>query len=804
MPSHLPTAVLILVGLASGPCLSGLPVVVTDPRDPRLGAIASLRDARGVVNPPGGHYFSTRAQGMAPDRILATFRDRDTFEIRLGYSKLPCFQAQRIATRPDGIRFDLRFWCAEPTSFPKGLFLESWSGNDQPRMRNHLGTWRGLDTMGAFPVAQLASEIELAGAEGRKVRLWTPNPTHAFWRSGWDRRQVLLEILPVWTANPGGGDSLGSTLAPGDTLSRSIVVRSQPEGAVAELPLLGISMHRGGAFRSAMMFFDELPNREHWLPVSLSRSTPGSEIAKLLVAHPQARLGWVAMTDRISSRELPSFPPWEHISPWVTSDSLEPQEGKWSALLFPPLRDSAFLTQTFPVPKGVSSGNFSLRLRNLSRQPKDLRLLVHGVRGPVLGRFSLGTSAQWKQVSLTVPLLAGDSNRITLVLQGQDSMLLLDDVRLVAKDGVPLLRNGGFEAGERTYVASRSRRAWSDFHGMERMTQAPASYRDWFRDLVEGKGREGWESRTYVGCHGYHHDPSFREPNPAHEFQVDSLQTRWIFENIHADARALGVHPAMTRFWRTPGFKYHSWTIAHILDSGASFLDVGLQSASRGSGGVRYVQRKGNRLWGLPLNWWSDIEDGSFRFPTASVHRVLDQGGVVQAGGHPEETILVPGDARRLDTLLHRMEAVPGFAWTTPVEWSRHADSLLALEVVEATSSQSLARIVLRGRIPAGASVFWHPGDLGSDEVHVRLADGDALVAKVLGGTAMAVLPARDGATTTEIVFQRGGSVGARREPGPGDPSERPLGLSGKVFGGAGVVLERAPDGSWRKRIRLR
>ncbi len=780
-----------------------MPLLVTETGDPRLGAIALWTIEGDSLLAAGSHLLSTTAQGHAPDRVSLMRLEPKRYQLDLEYSRIPCRQTMIYEAKDEGMRVDFRFWCDQETAFPDGIHLSAWARSGVARQRNHLGQWRSLDTMGAFPVAHLASEIELEMAGGWKLRVATPNPVHSFWKQAWDRREHRLEVLPAWPSQPEGGKAAGSVLGRGDTLRRTLLLVPERRATTLDPPaLVGLSQHRDGASRSAMMYFDELPNRENWAPVSLKRGgTPHGQIASLLQAHPRARIGWVAMPDRASPRTPLILPGWSFVSPWILSDSLEPGEGKWSLNLFCPQGDSAFLSQDVHAGPSVRSGVLSLRARSISASPKPLKGFVFQ-DGRVLQRFEFPLDAHWRAFSTSVALAPGKTNRLTLYALGSDSMLFLDDVKLVGTGGRSMLANGGFEQGNHPYAPDSLRRSWSDFHGPEHLVKAPEAYRSWFRDLVQGRGPEGWESRAYVGCHGYHHDPRFQAPNPAHEFTVDSASTARLIARIVAETRQLGVYPRMLEFWRTPGFAYTSWLLEGALETGAKFLDVGLVSAGRGSGGVRYLQKPGKRMWGLPLNWWSDRVGDGFGFSVGSVGRVLEQGGVVQAGGHPEETFFEPTDRANLQSLLERMEASPGFEWTTPVDWARHADSLLGIEVLRTDAGEEMAEITLVGALPAGATVFWHPSRLGTDAARARLQDVLELEVRIVEGTVHAILPASPNGVH-RIRFHRDRTVPRGPHSGSRSSVAREVGLTGSGTTASGLVFVQLADGTWRKKVRL-
>jgi hypothetical protein len=208
-------------------------------------------------------------------------------------------------------------------------------------------------------------------------------------------------------------------------------------------------------------------------------------------------------------------------------------------------------------------------------------------------------------------------------------------------------------------------------------------------------------------------------------------------------------------------------------------------------------------MWGLPLNWWSDRQGEGYAFSTESIHRVLDQGGVVQAGGHPEETFLGPSDANRMEILFETMEARAGFAWTTPVEWARHADSLLDLDVREVHADEDVSEIVLSGRIAAGTTVFWRPSRLAPDLASATWNGGTKLPVDVIEGTALATLPAAP-AGVHRIRFHRDRSAPSPSKPPLPPASRRERGLTASRIDASGIVFVQKADGSWHRRVRLR
>lgn len=669
------------------------------------------------------------------------------------------------------------FWCQDSASFPKGLSLRFPASVGPVTQRTSAGLWLPPDQSWGEgdDLAQLTPRVRFPGP----VEVCQPNAFHSFWRLK-NSGAHALDILPLWKeATPiGQGTASCPRLRAGDTLQRFLQVRADTslKGQVS------LSEHPFGYSSSLMWYFDDLPNRDAWAPISRTQFplTCNSNIPHLLDLHPRAKLGWVLVMDRMYwKRTPPVVEGWSFGTAWAFRDTVAAHAGKAQLLLWAPAKDSTVLSTRF-VLKGTgkidvgawigslgATGNLNVTLKAIEH-----RRITNAVKCAVKRAF-------WSTTLAVTPASRGgghwevardtaDTVELSLSLPSTDSPVLLDEVYLTQGGEVLNPSTGGFEGGrELGVLADTARRHWSDFHGPEHLaSRAPASYISFLQSLSRHEGMEGWESRTYLGSHGYHHDPSLREPDPAHEYERNEARHLQLTQSrMFSEQRSLDLYPWVSRFIRTPGMAYTGPDLNSFADSGMVFCDVGqINHWKAGTGyspSYRHVERDGRRMWGIACAWWSDgwPTDASAQSPQALDSALTHRRSVV-AGGHPESTFLNKLTWAAYDGLLTGLEArYPGMGYLSPTEWADHANAGAALDVAPLVQGKGL---VLRGSVRAGQSVVLEGGFSANDTL-VASFDGIDVPTRMDYPSCYAVLPEAP-AGLHRVVFQpKGISMAAKK-----------------------------------------
>lgn len=721
----------------------------------------------GSLVPSGRSWFRTLANKDSAVSVIQRLSPGGDTVVFDGTLANGCSQRSRYWTSGKTLNLDWSFWCRDTASFPQGLSLDFPQGNGRAWQRTPAGVWLPPDLTQGETVMQLSSRVRF----GSGVEVLVPNVFHSFWRQTGDGHWSF-EVLPLWKeSSPLNQGSAGCPrLRANDTLRRFLQVRSDtalPRG-------ISLSEHPSGNSSSLLYFFDDLPNRDAWEPVSLKQfpKTPNSFIPKLLMDHPRAKLGWVLVMDRSHwVRTAPQVAGWSFGRPWAFVDTIAPLEGSKQLLLWAPKKDSSQLTATVRL-KGPADPRYrvqvrafgagELRVRLKAKESYVLKDSAHvankdtvKVRTRTLGEWTHPFPAGFRgEFTGTLPRADADTMEYEIVLPATDSFVLIDQAQLLQGDSVRNIGSGFELVLKRGIVADSARRHWSDFHGPEHiLSRAPSSYVDFLRSISRQEGEEGWESRTYVGSHGYHHDPSLREPDPFHEYyREDTLHLRLTQSRVFSEMRQLDLYPWVSRFIRTPGFRYTGKALDSFVDSGMVMCDPGPQNALiQGIGhspSYRMLERNGKRMWGIALTWWSDGWPGpASGLPVAALDSALAHRRSAMTGGHPEQTFLSEKTYAAYDELLSGLERrYPGMGYVTPMEWADHANAGYGLRIQPFDPDGEAMGVTLTGAIREGQSVVLEGGFAPRDTLAASL-DGIDLKVRMEYPSCYVTLPARPSGT---------------------------------------------------------
>jgi len=661
--------------------------------------------------------------------------------------------------------------------------------------------WLPPDLSWGDALVQLTPRVRFPGI----LEICQPNVFHSFWRIKADGVHIF-DVLPLWKEVTALNQGTASCprLRAGDTLQRFLQVRTDTvsNGQVS------LSEHPSGFSSSLLWYFDDLPNRDAWAPVSRAQfpSTYNSNIPHLLDLHPRARIGWVLVMDRMFwKRSFPIVSGWKFETAWSFRDTVAVQDGKAQMLLWAPAKDSSVLSTRMSLKDTGSirmsawirslgaTGNLSIRLKAIehgriadtSKAAKQDSIVVvkrrvfwSAVQAVVPGTRGVST---WD-----APRDTADTVELELALPATDSPVLLDEVYVTQSGSVLNQSTGGFEHGLVPGVmADTVRRHWSDFHGPEHLaSRAPASYLSFLRSLSRHEGAEGWESRTFVGSHGYHHDPSLREPDPAHEYQRnDTTHLRLTQTRLFAEMRSLDLYPWVSRFIRTPGMEYTGATLNSFADSGMVFCDVGQVNQWKAGTGFspsyRQIERDGRRMWGIACTWWNDGWPSNATAPSpVALDSALTHRRSVVVGGHPEATFLKNTTWNAYDGLMTGLESrYPGMGYVSPTEWADHANSGVELEVMPMVDQAK--GLLIRGAVRAGQSVVLEGGFAVNDTL-VASFDGVDVPTRMDFPSSYAVLPEAPAGIHRLLFRAKGSSMASRRRAMTGAVLKERLDVKGR------------------------
>lgn len=729
-------------------------------------------DARGNVSqwpktasriPSGSSWFRTLANEDSAVSVIQSLSPGGDTVVFDGTLRNGCSQRSRYWSSGKTLNLEWSFWCRDTASFPKGLSLDFPQGTGTAWQRTPAGVWLPPDQTQGETVMQMTSRVRF----GSGVEVLVPNVFHSFWKRVGDGHW-RFEVLPLWKENSlldqktAGCPRLGAN----DTLRRFLQVRAD----TSLTRQIALSEHPAGHSSSLLMYFDDLPNRDAWAPVSIRQfpKTPNSFIPKLLEAHPRAKLGWVLVMDRSHwVRQAPKVAGWTFGRPWAFVDSIAPHEGKRQLLLWAPRKDSSQLTAIARL-RGSTDPRYRLHVQARSAGELHVRInakegyylkdsahlarkdTVH-VRRRLLGEWTHAFQAGFRgEFTGTVPRDSADTLEYEIVLPATDSFVLIDQAQLLQGDSVRNIGSGFELVMSSGIVADSERRHWSDFHGPEHLvSRAPASYLSFLWSLARQEGEEGWESRTYVGSHGYHHDPSLLEPDPAHEYmRNDTLHLRLTQSRVFAEMRQLDLYPWVSRFIRTPGFRYTGAALNSFVDSGMVMCDPGPVNAwlprVGHSPSYRMLERNGKRMWGIALTWWSDgWPSQASALPTAALDSALARRRSAMTGGHPEQTFLAEQTFAAYDELLTGLERrYPGMGYITPTQWADHANAGYGLRIQPFDPDGEAMGVVLSGALQAGQSVVLEGGFTPQDTLVASL-DGTDLPVRMEFPSCYVTLPAK-------------------------------------------------------------
>lgn len=613
------------------------------------------------------------------------------------------------------LRIKAIFTSEKPVEITQGLAWKLGSGLLSLDAYNHMGHPTSYPHQASTNYAHSNQFNRLFFAKGEALNIFISNPFHSFLRlDSLDSQGVWLDIFPTQPASsPYSSEGSWSQLEAGDTISRSfhISLDSFPEKRVF------LSEHPQGHSHSLMMYFDELPNRDNWTPVTTpsDEATPVySQFVDWLLEFPRVKTGLVLLTDRQLERELSQFTDWNTNHPQIVVDTLEEKSGQ-SCVHFLGSRptDSLVLSQQLLV---TGQGNIRIALDHKSREASSsLQICLTGEG--TKSCHPVSSSTYWTRDTLELPTQPSPSDSpFLLSIESRGEVWnWIDNVEFVDGTG-PLhgLENGGFEKYDAAILYDSPRRHWSDAHGKEYLPTAPRAYWTFLQNLDHGFDQNGWEDRVRIGCHGLKHTSAIDLPEPEHEFsrydpEGDSLRLARISEQL----ATIGLSDRILRFFRPAGFRSTRSLVHPLMEKGTVWFDPGWWF-SLYPNRTFYLRRHGKSLWGRNLDWWMDRNETDWMFPAEILFESMRNGHPIHLGGHPEPIWGYDGGLNAIKILFKEIERrYPDLGYEFPDDYADFATQVSTLDV-QLIESGELLGLRLEGSVVEGTTLVFQGMDLAS------------------------------------------------------------------------------------------
>jgi hypothetical protein len=672
--------------------------VNTDISSQYFGAVTSCESLNGnktqVLNrwfilKTGNHYASSKSIIQITDKII---------ELKMsdfGGIPLNCVYIYRI--QDSVMTLDVKGWVERPSCFNQDLEFFCESG-----YRYFASSNQGLEPS-EYDLSTVDSvhchcdnQLSFYNSDGSFL-LFIRNPFHSLWElNSHGRFRHSLKILQ--TLRPRGpdcynadeGPAAGSCMTPADTFYRHIEFSTDDNSFIP----LYLTENPFANEQSVMMYWDELPNRDNWAPLTTSDASDvrySRYFIRLMEDHPKLKMGFLLLLDRMLERKKTAFDGWCVGSPYIFADSLDEYSGKYCAMM------SAERNTTLTMYQDVlcaPDSKFTLNYRVKCESLKGIGAYseVYGSSGNLLaqGEFFSGDRG-WEQKSLV--FISGNrdtSLRVYARIQESAGRAFFDDIELTSEGQYyNSIINGGFEKNVPFLMYSDRRRHFTDAHGPEHVySKAPDRYLEFLQSIDNGKGSYGWEDRVRLGSHGYHHTPSLYEPDdnpPGWEFQYfdpkgDSLR----LERIFTETEAIGLSDKTLKYWRSPGLKYTASLVDLLVRKGFVFMDPGeKKNAGPKENAEEYftvfIQRESRRLWAVKQSCWLDVIPKDNLVET---EKFLSRGHVAHFGGHPESIFPAPQEDNyiRIHSEVSRIEKLyPYMGYIFPDEYGDNANACYEL-----------------------------------------------------------------------------------------------------------------------------
>lgn len=694
--------------------------IETDASSGDFGAIRSIRTADNKISVPEITFFRLECGDKTAQNREIVSHCNDSLILRLSlFGTVPLTALVKYSLVDDNLRISYKCWTSDTAEFKEGLSL---SCSDTRHYFDKVRTCvNGFDaatydlSSKEVVVSDLDNVVCFYGNDNkRQLACSMINPFHSFWQFNKSGNGIhRLDFLPVMQPNSPfkdearRGPPIVSTVFPYDTIFRDLSVSLTNTSG----PAVAFSEHVNGFAPAVTMFWDELPNRDHWKFMTTENN---KEVeydhfwVRLMNEHPRLKMGYLLILERILFRDWTSFANWDLNSQYIIADSLDEHKGNFCVNLI--ARDSVLkIHQTVNVkPSTKYKLVYWMKTENITGVGAYGEVYsVNRDKQLASGSHILGNSP-WTEHEISFCTDQKDS-AVTIYLRIQDGSgsAYFDAVRLTA-DGSSynLVKNGGFENNDPGYMFENKRRHWADASGIESVIHnAPESYIKFLRRLDTTEMMYGWEDRVRLGSHGWHHTPSIREkdqPAPGWEFQYyDTTGDKLRIEKIFEGTAKIGLSRNTLRYWRSPGYKYTASLVNLLADSG--FVFMGGQNFS-----CHYcvpLVRGNKRLWVNGHTFWADYDQDN---STDLIFSTLARGHLGEVGGHPDMVLLDSSISsyERMNQLFTSMEReFSNLGYVFPDEYGDNANSIYTLHNCTDSAWGTERYLRFNGSVKAGVSV---------------------------------------------------------------------------------------------------
>ncbi|KMQ53072.1 hypothetical protein CHISP_0293 [Chitinispirillum alkaliphilum] len=691
-----------------------------NPSSRDFGSIVSFSDNNNDVK-LRETWFSINPRNLEPRSRDVLVNSDSIVKVRLSdYPKMPLEVEVSYKRMPTHVQVDIKAWVKSEYTFIHGLPVSINTSASHVKT-GAIGAEKEFMDLNSNTrdVSSYCKPVTTFTYQNNDVTFLIRNPFHSAWRfSGKDNRHhldLLHSIKPIEEFIEGlhypPSPPIGSTFGTTDTLYRRIEVH--PNSPEHINTLVTFNEHKDGKSQAITMYWDELPNRDNWNYMTTRDALDVRHDhfwVRLMEEHPNLKMGYLLMMNRMLFRPKSSFEHWTVDSPFIIGDTLERYDGQWSMLLYLEQEETIRAYQDITCePNTEYEFGYYLKTENITGYGAYGEVYTY----PDFNLISVGerieSSSEWTYYRYRFKTGPKDTTlRVFLRIQEGKGRAFFDSVYLRDKrTGENLIRNGGFENNVTQVLYTDERRHWSDARGVEHVvTFAPPEYIDFLQRIENNTLKYGWEDRVHLGSHGYQHTPALSRPDipfPGWEFQHfdphgDSLRIARIIN----ETKDIGLTKKSLRFFRAGGNRWTASLVNKLIKHDVVFLDP----MKRDDYTSYFVQKDGKRLWMVSLCWWADLVPNEE--PLDEFTRVLETGHLAHIGGHPEAVL---ADAnldsyKRLSNIFRRYEEkFPNLGYVFPDEYADNANSIYEINDINVEYGNNNLAMYFTGKTMSGNSI---------------------------------------------------------------------------------------------------